>query len=358
MRPLFQIIVVAWIISGSLLRVEAAASSKEIYQRSYRSVVLIITYDSRSLPLAIGSGFFSGTNEITTNFHVIDGASRIVCRGINEKTSRTVKQVKAFSKSIDLALLEVEESGVPLSVKASPLPGIGEKVVAIGNPRGLEGSLSDGIVSGIRSIDTLELIQITAAISPGSSGGPVFDEQGDVIGIATMTLLQSQNLNFAIPAKLIDTLRKNGKNWEPIPLEKAVVVERGSAGLSLIDPNFDGPLSGALGYSIKNSNSRPIKNVTYLLVFRNSKSQEVVHFATYTILDTIPPGLAVRRQHEIVGGTAIREMKGYVLEGQSTYPYRIGDGRLVAFCTMELRPLTFDFVSNSPEDELLNSLNK
>jgi len=332
----------------------SAESTKEIYDASRSSVLLIITYDSANLPLALGSGFFSAPNEVATNFHVIDGAAKIVCRVIGEQESRTVIRVISVSKSLDLALLYVAKAGPTLPIREGNPPEIGEKVVAIGNPRGLEGTLSEGIVSGIRPIGDFAMIQITAPISPGSSGGPVFDEKGMVIGVATMTLLESQNLNFAVPAKLLATLRTKGSQWEPLSPANAVKAERGTAGLRLIDPAFADPF-GNFAYSIKNENNKPITNVTYLLVFRNG-SGEVIHFATFTIKDVLPPGLAIRRNHDVLN--AIEAMKGYMLVGQNTYPFTVGQGSLTGLCTVELRPLTFDYVNSSPEDDLLHSLNR
>lgn len=81
---------------------------------------------------------------------------------------------------------------------------VGSKVYAIGNPRGLEGTISDGILSGKRENEGIEYLQITAPISPGNSGGPVLNEKGEVIGVSTFTFKNSQNLNFAMPIKYIN----------------------------------------------------------------------------------------------------------------------------------------------------------
>jgi S1-C subfamily serine protease len=250
-------------------------------------VVLIITYDSENVPLALGSGFFFSPNEIATNFHVIDGASRIVCRVIGEKNSRAVTKVISVSKSLDLAILHVDEQGPTLQIRDGAAPAVGEKVVAIGNPRGLEGSLSEGIISGVRLERDFSLIQITAPISPGSSGGPVLDEDGHVVGVATMTLTESQNLNFAVPATLISTLRTKGEKWEPVVVGSGVKIDHGSAGIRLIEPVFE-DIYGGFDYSLKNENDRPIENLHYILLFRSS-SGEVLHFQIVELKKPIPP---------------------------------------------------------------------
>jgi hypothetical protein len=82
-------------------------------------------------------------------------------------------------------------------------------VYAIGNPKGLTGTISEGIVSGIRDLSSKSLIQITAPISPGSSGGPIINNSGQVIGVAVGTLTSGQNLNFAIPSSILESLISN-----------------------------------------------------------------------------------------------------------------------------------------------------
>ena len=229
--------------------------------------------------------------------------------------------------------------------------------MAIGNPRGLEGSLSEGIISGVRLERDFSLIQITAPISPGSSGGPVLDEDGHVVGVATMTLTESQNLNFAVPATLISTLRTKGERLEPVVVGNGVKIDHGSAGIRLIEPVFE-DIYGGFDYSLKNENDRPIENLHYILLFRSS-SGEVLHFQIVELKKPIPPGLAIRRRHaNMADERVLEEMSGYMLEGQATGSYHVGDGYLKGLCTVELRTLSFDFVNSSPEDDLLRSLNK
>jgi len=100
-------------------------------------------------------------------------------------------------------------TGKPLPLYEDEQPDIGEKIYAIGNPSGLSGTISEGIVSGIRTLEQKKLIQITAPISPGSSGGPVINNFSQVIGVAVGTLTSGQNLNFAIPASYVKKLLNN-----------------------------------------------------------------------------------------------------------------------------------------------------
>ena len=123
------------------------------------------------------------------------------------------------TRAKDVAILKVDHIlARPLSLGDINDVGVGDEVYVIGNPEGLEATMSQGIVSGIRQIEGNRLFQITAAVSHGSSGGPVLRKSGEVIGVAVGSLSSGQNLNFAIPASevlaLLNTLRDVGSNDE------------------------------------------------------------------------------------------------------------------------------------------------
>ena len=108
---------------------------------------------------------------------------------------------------MDLALIGVSNTKVPsLSLGSSRKLTVGQKLYAIGNPQGLEGTFSEGIVSSIREVGNDYFIQMTTPISPGSSGGPVLDERGLVVGVSVATFQNGQNLNFAVPVTYLNQL--------------------------------------------------------------------------------------------------------------------------------------------------------
>jgi tetratricopeptide (TPR) repeat protein len=189
--------------------VSAQDNLPELVRRIKPSAVAIETFDVRGEKISRGSGFFIGHDRIVTNKHVIEGAFRAEVHTSNGAMF-PVKGVLAIDAEGDIALLKVE---VPANV-ARPLsldrtsPQEGESVVVIGNPFGLEGSVTNGIVSAVRDIPTFgRIIQITAPISPGSSGSPVVNMQGQVIGVATLQVTGGQSINFAIPSERISQLQ-------------------------------------------------------------------------------------------------------------------------------------------------------
>lgn len=181
----------------------------ELVKRIKPSAVAIETFDSRDATLSRGSGFFIANDRVITNRHVIEKAARVEIHLLNGK-KYPVKGVLAIDGEGDLALLAVDvprDIAVPIPFVRS-VPQEGESIVVIGNPYGLEGSVSNGIVSAVREIAGYgKIIQITASISPGSSGSPVVNMAGQVIGVATLQAAEGQNLNFAVPAERISQLK-------------------------------------------------------------------------------------------------------------------------------------------------------
>jgi tetratricopeptide (TPR) repeat protein len=181
----------------------------ELVKRIKPSAVAIETFDAKGNTMSRGSGFFVATDKVITNRHVIEKSSRVEIHLANGKKF-PVKGVLAIDGEGDLALLKVDlppGMAVPLPI-IQRVPLEGESIVVIGNPYGLEGSVSNGIVSAVREISGYgKIIQITAPISPGSSGSPVVNMVGQVIGIATLQAAEGQSLNFAVPSERIAQLK-------------------------------------------------------------------------------------------------------------------------------------------------------
>lgn len=179
----------------------AGLSLESVYQKCAPSVVVILTYDYRGRRKSLGTGFIvSSDGRIVTNFHVIEGAhSAEVVLQSGQKLPVTL--LVATSPATDLAVLAIDATDVPhLSLAEGELPRVGTRVFAIGAPKGLASTLSEGIISGHRTSasGTVELLT-TAPVSPGSSGGPLLLGDGTVAGVVYATVVGGQNLNLAVP---------------------------------------------------------------------------------------------------------------------------------------------------------------
>ena len=171
-----------------------------IYTNTVNSTVTIET------DIGLGSGFFVAPNIIATNYHVMEGALIANCYLNNSDTKFKIDGYLGVDKSVDLILLKVSTLNKPAIKFSTTTVSIGQKVYVIGSPKGLPATISDGIISGMRDIDGCKLIQMTAPISLGSSGGPVLNSNGELIGISVSQLKDGQNINFAIPKSNLDML--------------------------------------------------------------------------------------------------------------------------------------------------------
>jgi S1-C subfamily serine protease len=183
----------------------------ELIRRVKPSVVSIITYNAKGEVALTGSGFFVRPGEVLTNLHVVEGAHHAEIRTFEGKgKTYQVTGLSGVDEDGDLALLKVEmppERSSVVEVSAA-VPEEGERIFVIGNPLRLEGSVADGIVSAVREVPSLgRIVQITAPISHGNSGSPVFNMRGQVIGVVTIRVMNGQNINLALGAPRFSAAR-------------------------------------------------------------------------------------------------------------------------------------------------------
>lgn len=160
-----------------------AIDAAALFRKAAPSVVMVMAFDAAGQPKSIGSGVYVGNgNTIATNLHVVAGATTVKIK--SNAGVADIKFVVGVDEKRDLAILTTDLVG-PTLMLSERVPDIGEEVVAVGNPKGLEGTVSTGIVSGVREYEDSVIFQVTTPISPGSSGGPVVDTRGQVLALTT-----------------------------------------------------------------------------------------------------------------------------------------------------------------------------
>ena len=268
----------------------------------------------------------------------------------HERGSRVFVDFLRRADLLDLAVIETPTPGKPLSLNKEQNQGIGDRVVAIGNPRGLEGTVSEGIISSLRPTEDFKILQITAPISPGSSGGPLFDAEGRVIGVTTATIVGGQNLNFAVPILLLDRLEKGGA-WEPQKIDAKLQPERGNAGLAMTDFVKTSSVWDKTSYTVQNETKNDIKNLAYLLVFKNVETGKIVHFELFMDRDAIPAGLAKRFNKEI------SRLSGLTTDRYYLDSHARSMSQVAGVITAEFRTLSYEIVRQQ-KDTVLDFLEK
>jgi S1-C subfamily serine protease len=283
-----------------------------IAQKAFPSVVLLVMEDQRGQPIALGSGFFVKENIVASNFHVIAEASGGSAKLVGQSRRYAVSAIVAVDERRDLVLLAIDAiKAPPLPIGSSTTAQIGDEVFAVGNPLGLEGTFSPGIISGIRQVDGDPLFQITAPISPGSSGGPVLGRNGDVVGIATATFAGGQNLNFAVPSDFLKDLLSRITQVRPlVPRQRSesTIADRLGGGKSTEGVvgerlTYDSHTqSGDFSLSLVNKLRQPVKDVLGLVLFYD-EAQRPIDFSQIKYAGTIPGGLAKRVTGRVEGIT-------------------------------------------------------
>ena len=182
-------------------------TATELYDMSVKYVGEIVTYDKKGTEMSLGTGFvISADGRIVTNYHVIDGAYSADIT-INGK-KYLITSILAYDKDIDLAVLKVSATGMTAATVCKKPVKVGETVYAIGSSRGMTNTYSQGIVTyADRVVDGVSHVQHDASITHGNSGGPLINVYGEVVGINTWGISDSQNLNFAVFAGELDNLK-------------------------------------------------------------------------------------------------------------------------------------------------------
>ena len=212
----------------------------DVVKQSSDAVVLIVISNSEGQETALGSGFLvSPDGEIVTNHHVIKDAHSTIVK-LSNGAFFPVSGVLADDSERDLAVIKVKGKNLPfLSLGDIEKVHVGDHVVAIGSPLGLEGTVSDGIVSAVRDVNNQKWIQTTAPASHGNSGGPLLDMSNHVIGVITAGVNPElgQNLNFAVPcsdvASLVLTARQRGTSLVSVEDKTESTLSNGTVWTSL-----------------------------------------------------------------------------------------------------------------------------
>lgn len=222
--------------TSEVAQVQPAISSAKIIGRALDNTLTIFALDSDGEMIAQGSGFFMPGGHVVTNAHVVTGATRVRIENLIGQTLGIRSSAIAVDVEMDVAVLSAPASSTVLGLTLSNSdPSVGDDIWVFGSPLGLQGSTSSGIVSARRDVEDQDLIQITAPISSGSSGGPVINTSGEVIGIATAMLTGGQNLNFAVPIANLQSFDLRSEQSVPFPS----ATSNESEAYELVDGIFD-----------------------------------------------------------------------------------------------------------------------
>jgi len=222
---LVALLLTACTLNGQSSQVTAGElSAEESFDRFARGI-LFLTCDVPGSESKQASGVLvSDDGFVITNAHAVEGCRGVTATYMNKAVRRSYSPVlRHYDKPTDTAVLKLPEWNIEHLELATRPVRVGERVYSIGNPRGLEQSISEGIVSGQREEAGVAWIQHSAPISPGSSGGALLSSRGELRGINAFLLKESQNLNFAVPSDALARAlsaaraRNDNLNYPQIP---------------------------------------------------------------------------------------------------------------------------------------------
>ena len=236
-------------------------SVSQIFNNYSPSVVTIISLDENGQPLSRGCGFFiNASGDIATNHHLFAGAFKASVKTLEGKEGEIIEIIKDDTKLDLLVARTTLRNTIPLLLGDSDTIKVGEDIIGIGNHSGLEGAVLMGIISGVIKTEGIKLIQITAPISPGCSGGPVFDLTGEVIGIATAFLDLGHSFNLAMPVNYLKKIKPTRSKIGSLPKMTTKLEATVSQAdlIEVIDINY-----GATGNGFKSTQYKDCNNESY-----------------------------------------------------------------------------------------------
>lgn len=327
--------------------VTEAKVSRDIAKQAFPSVVMLVMEDGNGQPLSLGSGFFVREDIVATNLHVVEGAAGGYAKMVGKKQKYDITGYVAIDRKMDLVLLKINKIKAPaITLGDSSKIAVGDEIFAVGNPKGLEGTFSKGIISAIRKIEEDTLLQITAPISPGSSGGPILNSEGDVIGISVATFKGGQNLNFAIPVSYLSNLLTNIKSAKALSVKEKPEKKVKSILNDLGGRNTEGVVGtnlvwaykqmqmGDYSLSFQNKLREPVRDIWCLVIFYDRNNEPIdIDVIQYT---GIVPGMLAKRVTSKVDGS-VQELT--TREGSASPHTRV-----------EFRILDFQIVEDSGDE--------
>jgi Trypsin-like peptidase domain len=250
-------------------------SPSEIAREQSKAVVVLEGLDDRGNVVGQGSGFIvTQSGAIVTNLHVVRGASMVRVKLPSGDTYKTADIVD-IDDVRDLVVLKIKGFQLPtVRLGDSDRVEAGEPVVVISSPEGLTNSVSTGVISGVRRLETHRVFQITAPISPGSSGGALFDSSGSVVGLVTYVLKRGQNINFAVPINYVrgmigDQVKADLSRIQPLASNSTDAEKPEAAETAVQEEKIDGQLvyaaRGRLGLTPQEPMfGRPFEAISFL----------------------------------------------------------------------------------------------
>ncbi len=180
----------------------------ELKETTQKSLVQVISFNANKIPTSVGMGFYVRENLVATTYHTVQDAQALSLQNVGDKDITFSARVKAYSVELDVALVETTRKSKAIALTSPTAPQVGDGVIVLGNPRWEASAATTGSIRSAQATDGGILYVSSALVSPGSSGGPVFDHKGQLLGMARFTVQDAKPVTFVMPARVISAVSK------------------------------------------------------------------------------------------------------------------------------------------------------
>ncbi len=249
---------------------ELAKHADTIWTRVSPSMVRILAFGDDPIPRQIGMGFYYKDNLVATNYHIVANAKSLALENVKQRDVSRDVRIRAVSEELNVALLETGRPGKPLPHAQLGLQRVGDPILIFGDPSWTALSKVAGAISGVRAIGATNIFEISSPLSPGRSGGPVFDKRGNVLGIAAFQPGVSTKSHTAISTGILKSLENKERTARRVKTASDYDYVRGVVSIRSYAKRRGDSSEEVL---IENISNDTIENVLFVIVYRNAKGR-------------------------------------------------------------------------------------
>lgn len=255
--------------------------------KSQKSLVQVISFNANKIPTSVGMGFYVREDLVATTYHTVQDAHALSLQNVGDKDITFSARVKAYSVELDLALIETTRKSTPIPLNSQNVPNVGDGVVVLGNPRWEASSATTGSIRTAEATDDGVLYVSTALVSPGSSGGPVFDQSGQLLGLARFAVQGAKPVTYIMPASLIAAVEK--RDMSQVKETPGRQVNDSIRGTLKLTNYVKAAGSETEIISIKNETRHSLENIFFAVLYKG-KGGDILYGRSLQMRGPLQPG--------------------------------------------------------------------
>ena len=256
-------------------------------EKSQKSLVQVISFNANKIPTSVGMGFYVREDLVATTYHTVQDAHALSLQNVGDKDITFSARIKAYSAELDLALIETTRKSTPIPLNSQNVPNVGDGVVVLGNPRWEASSATTGSIRTAEATDNGVLYVSTALVSPGSSGGPVFDRSGQLLGLARFAVQGARPVTYIMPASLIAAVEK--RDMSQVKETAGRQVKDSIRGTLKLTNYVKAAGSETEIISIKNETRHSLENIFFAVLYKG-KGGDILYGRSLQMRGPLQPG--------------------------------------------------------------------